>query len=206
MSADLITIATTAVLTQFLTPAAKNFGEVALERAKQVGAKATSFLITVGRTPQPVEEKLLLPLLQAASLETNETLADLWAALLANAADPDQQAIVQPVFISILRELTPTDALVLHRIYRDVQPSEQELLYYEMKTIITERFASELALSVKQFALSVETLRSLRLCTSPTPRNDRFDKILPAPVAASRQVCPTVLGLDFLAACCPPTP
>lgn len=34
MSADLVTIATTAVLSQFLEPSAKHFGEMMLERGR----------------------------------------------------------------------------------------------------------------------------------------------------------------------------
>lgn len=61
------------------------------EKTKSFGARATAHLAAVGREPQPVEPKLLLPLVQAASLETNEALAEKWAALLANAADPAQR-------------------------------------------------------------------------------------------------------------------
>jgi hypothetical protein len=86
--ADLVTIAVTAAMTQFVGPTAKHLGEQALERDKQVESKATAYLAAVGREPQPVEPKILLPLVQAASLESDPTLADKWAALLANAADP----------------------------------------------------------------------------------------------------------------------
>lgn len=113
MSADLVTIATTAVLTQFLTPAAKNIGEVALERGKQMASKAVAYLAGVGRSPQSVEEKLLVPIVLGAGLESDPTLADLWAALLANAADPAQRITVQPGFAEIMRQLTAMDVRVL---------------------------------------------------------------------------------------------
>jgi hypothetical protein len=73
----------------------------------------------VGREPQPVEPKILLPLVQAASLEADETLVEKWAALLANAADPTQKAKVQPSFVEAVRQLTPADAQLLEFIYAE---------------------------------------------------------------------------------------
>lgn len=206
MATDLVTIATTAVLTQFLTPAAKSLGEVALERAKQVGSKAVGYLAAVGREAQPVEEKILYPLLQAASLESDSTLAEQWAALLANAADPTQNIQVLPGFAEVLRQLTPTDAIILAHIYKRTRINEKDLLYYELERIVTQRMPNELGMTDKQFALGVDTLLRLRLCAPPTPRAERGGS-LGGPSAATLQVCPTVLfGVAFLAAVTPPTP
>lgn len=60
---------------------------------------------------------MLLPLVQAAALESDVSLVEKWAALLANAADPTQRVQVQPAFAEVLRQLTPTDALVLQKLY-----------------------------------------------------------------------------------------
>lgn len=106
-----------AFLGKFVGPAAEAIGKAAWEQAQQLGAKATAYLAAVGREPQPVEPKLLLPLVQAASLETDPTLAELWAALLANASDPAQRITVQVGFIDVLRQLQPTDTIVLKRLY-----------------------------------------------------------------------------------------
>jgi hypothetical protein len=125
MPTDLVTIATTAVLSQFVGPGAKYLGEQALERAKQVASKAVSLLATVGRETQSVEPKLLLPLVQAAGLETDEDLANKWAALLANAADPKQAAIIKPSYIDILRQLTAHEALLLSCIFEQVDVSKK---------------------------------------------------------------------------------
>jgi hypothetical protein len=204
MAADLVTIATTAVLTQFLTPAAKSLGEVALERVKHIGSKAVGYLTAVGREAQPVEEKLLYPLLQAASLESDPSLADLWAALLANAADPAQKAPVQPSFADVLRQLMPTDAVILAHIYKRARVDEQAILQYELGRIVTQRMPTELNMTDKQFALGVDTLLRLRLCAPPTPRPEKGGSI-GGIAAATLQVCPTVFGVAFLAAVTPPT-
>lgn len=124
MATDLVTIATTAALTQFVGPAFKHLGEQALERAKQVASKAASYLNAVEREPKPIEPKLLIPMVQAASLETDNTLTEKWAALLANAADPAPRETVQPGFAEVLRQLTPIDARVFD-VLADIKTEPQ---------------------------------------------------------------------------------
>lgn len=202
MAAELVTIATTAALTQFVGPMFKHLGEQALERAKQVAGKASGLLAAVGREPQPVEPKLLVPLVQAAALESDESLSNKWAALLANAADPAQWVVMQPGFVEVLRQLTPSDAVVLSRIYQDVLVAEEALLTYEPPSVVTQGMHAELGLQQKQFAVSVDTLIRLRLCAVPGPVITGFAQ---GPnYAVALMVCPTVFGLEFLSACLPP--
>ena len=52
-------------------------------------------------------------LLEAASHESDETLQDMWARLLANALDPRTDVSLQRILIDTLREFEPLDALVL---------------------------------------------------------------------------------------------
>ena len=49
---------------------------------------------------------------EAASLETDETLQDMWAALLANAMNPNKDTSLQHIFIDALKRMEPIDALV----------------------------------------------------------------------------------------------
>lgn len=60
---------------------------------------------------------MLLPLVQAAALEAEETLSAKWAALLANASDPAKLVDVTPAFVEVMRQLTPLDTLILNRLY-----------------------------------------------------------------------------------------
>jgi hypothetical protein len=156
MAADLVTIATTAVLTQFLGPSAKHLGEQALERGKQVAAKATTLLAQVGREAQPVEPKLLLPLIQAASLETDPTMTEKWAALLANAADPAQQMQIHPSYIDVLRQMTSADAQVLSFIYSEAKRLNKSVSFAN----VILHFVANLGREVE---LSYDNLLRLRL-------------------------------------------
>jgi hypothetical protein len=76
-----------------------------LEKAERMADEA-------GFTPHAVPPKILFPLLEGASFEDNEDLHTMWAALLANAASPNEQN-VRPAFIGTLRQMSPDEALVL---------------------------------------------------------------------------------------------
>ena len=66
--------------------------------------------------PEPIGPKALLPALEAASEETDETLQDMWANLLANAMDPNSDTALQRVFTETLKQFEPIDALMFQRM------------------------------------------------------------------------------------------
>ncbi len=62
---------------------------------------------------EPLSAKVIVPLLEAASTESDETLQEMWANLLANAMDPNKDTSLQSVFVETLKQFEPIDALVL---------------------------------------------------------------------------------------------
>ena len=198
-----------AFLGKFVGPAAEAIGKAAWEQAQQLGVRATAYLAAVGREPQPVEPKLLLPLVQAASLETNEALAEKWAALLANAADPKQKVIAQLGFVSVLREITAIEAVLLQNL------SDALALGRDYgAAFISTRFLREDApeLSEYEFEVAVGNLSRLNLCLLG---NNQEIKLTQAVAAAPRAnvivpgfnlVSLTPYGRAFLLAMTPPTP
>jgi hypothetical protein len=78
--------------------------------ASAVAAKAGEMLAAVGAEPQPVPLRLLLPALDAASLEDRAQMQERWAALLANASIGVQDMSGYP---QMLERLSPRDAEVL---------------------------------------------------------------------------------------------
>ncbi len=62
---------------------------------------------------EEINIKLIAPLLEAVSEESDETLQDLWVQLLANAMDPSSGVSLQRVLIDTLRQFEPIDAAVL---------------------------------------------------------------------------------------------
>jgi hypothetical protein len=75
--------------------------------------KAEKMAMDAGFTPKAVPIKLLFPLLEGASLEENEDLHTMWAALLANAASPKNAERARPGFIAILKHLSYDEAVML---------------------------------------------------------------------------------------------
>ena len=67
--------------------------------------------------PCTIPANVLIPSLEAGSLETDEGMRERWAALLANAADPESTAPVTPAFHRVLSEMTPFEVQVLDWMY-----------------------------------------------------------------------------------------
>ena len=58
----------------------------------------------------------IVPILEAAADEDDESIRDMWARLLANALDPSVSTSAVNI-ASILRQITPREALILHQVW-----------------------------------------------------------------------------------------
>jgi hypothetical protein len=159
-------------------PALDEVGEMLrgkLKRRNQVLEKAAAGLAAVNREPREVPLRLLVPLLQQASLEDEETMQDRWAALLAHAV-ADSGISTPPIYVHILSQLTPSSANALDILYavRDTDHQPE---------------------SVDRHSLEVQSLVALGL-VQPTE--------MPDAVIVTRSAFPmalTALGRAFVAAC-----
>lgn len=61
----------------------------------------------------PIPPRLAIPLLEAASLEDDQGLQHMWAALIANSVDPERDERAPRIFIETLRQMEPLDARIL---------------------------------------------------------------------------------------------
>lgn len=61
----------------------------------------------------PLPPTYVLPYIEGASMESDEDLQHMWAALLVNATDPSRKVGMRKVFIEILRSIEPLDARIL---------------------------------------------------------------------------------------------
>ena len=66
---------------------------------------------------RPVPLKIIIPLLQAASVEEDETLQDRWVNLLVNAANASCGIEIRRAYIVILEQISPLEAKILDVIY-----------------------------------------------------------------------------------------
>lgn len=61
----------------------------------------------------PLQASIGIPLIEAASFIEDENLQQKWAALIANATDPNYGGKIRKSFIDILSSLDPVDAIIL---------------------------------------------------------------------------------------------
>jgi Abortive infection alpha len=131
------TIPFTALARRMLGPAADEVAEMLrdsirvyrYQRQLRLLQKAEKMAANAGFTPQAVPLKLLFPLLEGASLEEDEDIHTMWAALLANASLPSSLNLVLPSFAEVLRVLTPEEARLLNAAYKyalsQAEPAER---------------------------------------------------------------------------------
>ncbi|MGA7314637.1 MAG: Abi-alpha family protein [Silvibacterium sp.] len=79
--------------------------------------KTERLLRDSGLPANPVPPGLFLPIMEASSIEDNETLQEMWAGLLATASQKTDS--VSPAFIETLKQLTPGDARHLEVICQE---------------------------------------------------------------------------------------
>ncbi|HXJ42030.1 MAG TPA: Abi-alpha family protein [Bryobacteraceae bacterium] len=125
-------------------PAAEEVGlslqdSVKVWRAKRqyrLFEKMNGFIADAGFEPNPVSLKTLLPALDYASVEDDETMHTAWAALLANASDPRNSSGHWPSFPAILKEITPREAKFLNAL--DGESSSPHFYLHSTEPIFTE--------------------------------------------------------------------
>ncbi|MBW4039213.1 MAG: DUF4393 domain-containing protein [Acidobacteria bacterium] len=113
-------------LTQYLDGTLEEYFGIAEDNMKfrrwqnrvKVTGKAEKFLREQGIDgfTRKVPVKFSLPLLTYATLEEDEELQDIWAQMLANAADASSRMELRTAYIEILKDLTTTDVQILAKI------------------------------------------------------------------------------------------
>jgi hypothetical protein len=89
------------------------------EREQRLMQRAQTFMVQAGieRPTRPIPLKLAAPLFQAATLEEDDTLQDVWAALLVNGANANSGIDLSRTHIDILERLSSYEANLLTQIY-----------------------------------------------------------------------------------------
>lgn len=124
-------------LTDLIRPLSEARGlkadQIRLQREEvliEVAKRARERLAIENASIEPLPNKFMIPLLEAASYEEVESpLVDMWANLLASAASRKVQP--SPRFISVLKELTSPEVDILNRIVRNnVAPEVEDKVIY----------------------------------------------------------------------------
>ena len=152
--------------------------------------------------PKSVNMKVLLPLLDAAALEDDETMAERWASLLASAAIPNNESALESSFIEILKQLPPAHAYLLDVFYEQIEREELPTEKWNEDGVVLSDLKSFLKKEVPQSDVAIQNLLRLRLVALPTVKlgvaNGQEVRVT---VTSSNILCATSLGQAFVSAC-----
>ena len=92
------------------------------ERQQRMIQRSKEFLKQLGldAPTRAVPMKIAIPILQAASMEDDDSLQDIWVRLLVNAGDAGWKVEIKRMHISILEDLSSLDVRILDTVYSHV--------------------------------------------------------------------------------------
>jgi hypothetical protein len=132
--------------------------------------KTEEYLKSKSRSPHRVPLKMLGTIVQNAAMEEDDSLQAMWAALLADSATTEEEP--QPMLVEILRQLSPADALLMRKCFREVMAApidrpggfqSVQNTVREWATVLTQLHAKP---SYPYSPLSLENLRRLGLLST----------------------------------------
>jgi len=125
------------------------------ENLARTAEKAKEHLKARGvETSEPASLSLTLPIFVAAAEESRDELQDLWARLLAAAADPSRVSLLRIRFIEAAKKMDPLDAHVLSQVRSQGG---------RVASTGLNALAAELGVTRDQIDVSCENLRELGL-------------------------------------------
>ena len=160
--------------------------------------KAKKVLEEKGLNKQAVSLKVLVPLIDASSLEEDKSMQAKWANLLANAISGVME--IKPNYVAILKELSPVEVLVLDKLY-DAVIVETDLKKRFLMQFSKEKIVEWLKLGEDTTNLLIENLFRLNLCRMPGSTGMTFGENMRVAVITTDVFEITATGFDFVRAC-----
>lgn len=143
--------------------------------------------------PRPIPPKAMIPALDAASLEDSDILIDMWARLLASAADPASDFDLTPAYVRSLAEISEREALLLRHLYTETFRSKDPHFAYTHTKLYSDEDRHQLAqvalLPPHRIMVAMSNLERLG-----------FIKMAPNSNPKGLDLDPTEFGIDLFAA------
>jgi hypothetical protein len=154
-----------AFVSRLLGPLADEKGRQWAERSRVKYERTRNWVQVVNKTEDlvgdleinPVPLRLLGPIADAASNESDPEMQTLWAKLLANAATKSSLSVVLPSFPRILQDLTPEHVAVLDWMYGDY------VQHPDLPDVNMHQILHKFAFSDEDYHLLVADLHRLQL-------------------------------------------
>ena len=202
-------------------PAVREFGEAwraevrvwRLARAARHAERVREFLRPLGVSRRDVPLRLLLRSIEEASLEPDDDLQDRWAMLLANAAAGGERITMLPGYVDILRQLTPTHAAVLDRLYAahgdsislEPEPVADEYEWRGYQPTPAQHIMETFSLTKQLYNVLASDLHRLQVIDGDRWGGGYVDSG-PSGPTSYQSIHITPLGRAFIRACTPPKP
>ncbi|MGX9963917.1 Abi-alpha family protein [Roseomonas sp. F4] len=130
--------------------------------ALEANTEAVRARLGAGQITAP-SVSVVMPLLQAAADESRPELQELWAALLANAMQPDGGRRVRRAFFDAVRQMEPPDAIVFLLYGQDVSTGSWTFMSEQFQRVKAQ--AAIRGVGPLDFGLSMAALHRLGLLT-----------------------------------------
>ena len=194
----------------FLSPGVKEAGQLIAEKIRfyslpnSISAlkKAKKQIYESGLFLHPVDLKTLVPLLEYASLEDDESMVDKWAGLLASAATFDTP---MTAYVHILAELSANDAKTFDFICNTAELST-ETDDIQIHGVRVQTILESLELEKIQLLPIIGNLGRLGLVQRVLSDGAMFWGEPPLGAPKNEVIGPTSLGQCFIQACRGPKP
>ena len=123
-----------------------------------------------------IDPKLGIPLLEAASLETDDFLQNTWARLLTNAVDPNFKSEIRVAFVDIIKTLTAVDVKILEEIHSSLSQEEKLNSTSIEVHINSPKILNSLKVDMVTYEASLNNLERCQLISYPDPMWGNVDE------------------------------
>ncbi len=149
-----------------------------------------------------ISPKFAVPMLEAASMEEEDGLQDLWVKLMANAMDPNFNEEVRFTYIDILKKLNSTDVKILDFFYKVLkQDSKVDLAKVADYSLKKEQIMNATGTSEDDYYVSIYNLFGAQCLTAGVVKGGMsFGEYAATSYLGAEQVAMTTLGLKLVEA------
>ncbi|WP_103669511.1 Abi-alpha family protein [Pseudanabaena sp. BC1403] len=151
-----------------------NYSQWRAKQAAKVVEGAGEILAELNLKPTICKPKILLPLIEQASLEEDDDLTKKWMGLLASAVIGDS---IHPSYSKILSEIIQSEAKIIDYLYslemdldklqEDKTPEGRKSKRNFLKQFWLKKIQEFVGFNDEEFYLSIDNLLRIRLCYHP---------------------------------------
>jgi CO dehydrogenase/acetyl-CoA synthase gamma subunit (corrinoid Fe-S protein) len=186
--------------------ALKQWVEARIERGQETVIRAGTIVGEAGLEIHPVPGRILIPLIQSASLEEDQDLSARWAALLANAATKEYGDTILPAYVEILRQLTTPHVQILDWIFENAeQPSDIEPSISVWRDVEWGEVSYRFGLDAPTYRLIASDLHRLQVIDGRRDVRITYGGSGRSSASTYEVIGLTPLGINFIQACRKPT-